>query len=102
MRLRLHWSHISAVTEDILLQPVLVSSALEVYTIMRYTNPHYTYLVTYLFCVWRWKVIIASIMCGYNRQDWTELARMAEVGRIIASRIIGESADFVFGPQCRN
>lgn len=24
------------------------------------------------------KVIIASIMCGYNREDWTEIAQMAE------------------------
>ena len=25
-------------------------------------------------------MIIASIMCGYNKEDWFELAQMAEVG----------------------
>jgi len=25
------------------------------------------------------QVIIASIMCGYNKEDWTELSQMAEV-----------------------
>jgi len=25
------------------------------------------------------QIIIASIMCGYSKEDWTELAQMAEV-----------------------
>lgn len=25
------------------------------------------------------QVVISSIMCSYNREDWTELAKMAEV-----------------------
>ena len=25
------------------------------------------------------QVVISSIMCGYNKEDWTELAKMAEV-----------------------
>ena len=31
------------------------------------------------YCVTWLQVIIASIMCGYNKEDWTELAQMAEV-----------------------
>ena len=26
------------------------------------------------------QILIASIMCSYNKDDWTELAKMAEVG----------------------
>jgi len=44
-RVRLHWVHIPTVTEDVLLQPVLVCcSALDVFTITRYINLHFTYL----------------------------------------------------------
>ena len=25
------------------------------------------------------QILIASIMCGYSKEDWTELAEMAEV-----------------------
>ena len=25
------------------------------------------------------KIVIASIMCGFSKEDWTELAQMAEV-----------------------
>ena len=25
------------------------------------------------------QIVIASIMCGYSKEDWTELAKMAEV-----------------------
>lgn len=25
------------------------------------------------------QIVIASIMCSYNKEDWTELAKMAEV-----------------------
>ena len=25
------------------------------------------------------QILIASIMCSYNKEDWTELAKMAEV-----------------------
>jgi len=45
-RLWLHWVYIPTVTEDILLQPVLACcSTLEVFTIMRYINLHFTYLL---------------------------------------------------------
>ena len=26
-----------------------------------------------------YQILIASIMCGYSKEDWTELAKMAEV-----------------------
>lgn len=29
------------------------------------------------------QVVISSIMCGYNKEDWTELAKMAEVIKTI-------------------
>lgn len=29
------------------------------------------------------QVVISSIMCGYNEEDWTELAKMAEVIKTI-------------------
>lgn len=30
------------------------------------------------------QVVISSIMCGYNEEDWTELAKMAEVIKTIS------------------
>jgi len=30
------------------------------------------------------KIVIASIMCGFSKEDWTELAQMAEVGMGVA------------------
>ena len=34
------------------------------------------------------QILIASIMCGYSKEDWTELAKMAEVciGRIVTKQ----------------
>ena len=37
------------------------------------------WFVPFLFFVSLEKIVIASIMCGYSKEDWTELAQMAEV-----------------------
>lgn len=29
--------------------------------------------------VFSFQIVIASIMCSYNKDDWTELSKMAEV-----------------------
>ena len=29
------------------------------------------------------QILIASIMCSYDKNDWTELAKMAEVGTLV-------------------
>jgi len=34
------------------------------------------------YCVTCLQIIIASIMCGYSKEDWTELAQMAEVSSV--------------------
>jgi len=35
--------------------------------------------IDYRVHVGRFQIIIASIMCGYSKEDWFELAQMAEV-----------------------
>lgn len=36
------------------------------------------YTIT-IMCICSFQVLIASIMCSYSKEDWTELSKMAEV-----------------------
>ena len=43
------------------------------------------------------QIIIASIMCGYSKEDWTELAQMAEVNYFYSQFRLKSNIQFVEG-----
>ena len=46
------------------------------------------------------QVLIASIMCSYNKDDWTELAKMAEVRKMSGSLLTLLSVGSPFCSRC--